>query len=85
MFEQLLQDGITEQKQQQVTLINTVGSKTLSSEQTSRLVQKEDYFILPKYLHATADDKLGLDLSREKLIFEIFEDVLHFALGWNRF
>lgn len=85
MFEQLLQDVITEQKQQQVTLINTVGSKTLSSEQTSRLVQKENYFILPKYLYATADDKLWLDLSREKLIFEIFEDALHFALGCNSF
>lgn len=33
MFEQLLQDGITEQQRQQSTLINTVGSKKLSKEQ----------------------------------------------------
>lgn len=47
MFEQLLQDEITEQKQQQqVTLINTTESKTLLGKQTSLLVQKIELLFL---------------------------------------
>lgn len=52
MFEQLLQDGITEQQRQQATLINTVGSKKLSKEQIMLHIFKP---VLEVVISATAE------------------------------